>query len=376
MILHIANDYSGSTVYMNMVMELDNLSIPQIVYNPIRDTNRIGKNNIELHTANSQIVYSLILSNYTDRVFYRNKVHKIVQDIEEKIDLSKISYIHAHTWYSDGGAAYLLSLKYNIPYIVAIRNTDINLFFKYFIHERQFGKKILLNAKKIITISEVYKERILQHKSLSSIKSIIESKLIVIPNGVDEFWINNKIDFIKRSNLEQSKLLYIGKFDKGKNVVNLIKAVKKINQNSDTKLSLTLVGGGGNDETNVSELIASDSSINFEGKIFDKSVLLEIYKNHDFFVMPSKAETFGLVYVEAMLLGLPILYTANEGIDGFYKENIGEKILSCDVIEIEKKIKRMLIHQKEYTIPTDKLITNHNWKNIVQEYKKLYKLDQ
>lgn len=65
--------------------------------------------------------------------------------------------------------------------------------------------------------------------------------------------------------------------------------------------------------------------------------------------MPSKAETFGLVYVEAMLQGLPILYTKNEGIDGFYEENIGEKVISTDMEEIQIKLLKLIENTNNIT---------------------------
>src|SRR5690554_7048126 len=103
--LHITNDYSGSTVYKNLVGELDNLGISQIVYNPIKEVNRINKNNIDLEVNDSEIIYSHILNKTTDRIFYRRKIKKILKDIESKVDLTKVRFIHAHTWYSDGGVA-------------------------------------------------------------------------------------------------------------------------------------------------------------------------------------------------------------------------------------------------------------------------------
>ena len=115
MILHITNDYSGSTVYKNLVGELDNLGLSQIVYNPIKEESRVGKNKIELNVKGSEIIYSHILNKTTDRIFYKQKIKKILKDIKSKVDFSKIKMIHAHTWYSDGGVAYLLSKKYNIP---------------------------------------------------------------------------------------------------------------------------------------------------------------------------------------------------------------------------------------------------------------------
>ncbi|MDM1073319.1 glycosyltransferase family 4 protein [Empedobacter brevis] len=376
MVLHITNDYSGSTVYKNMMMELDKLDIEQIVYNPVRDASRIGKNQVCLLSKNSKIIYSHILTKYSDRIIYKKKIQKIVKDIESKVDMTKVTFIHAHTWYSDGGAAYILSQKYKIPYIVAIRNTDLNLFFRYFIHERNFGKKILKNAKKIITISEVYKNRILESPKLSSIKKDLLDKLIVIPNGVDPFWIDNKSENKKNSQAKEFKLLYVGKFDKGKNVLNLVKAVKEINTKGKYSVVLTLVGGEGNDEKNILKDIKEVDQISFLGKILDKSKLLDIMRDNDIFAMPSKAETFGLVYVEAMLQGLPILYTENEGIDGFYDENIGEKVTKSDVSEIELKVIKLIENYNQYQIPTNKLVINHDWKRIAVKYQELYLLDE
>src|SRR5690554_389771 len=98
MILHITNDYSGSTVYMNLISELDNLGISQIVYNPIRDLNRIGKNAIDFKTEGSKIIYSPILNYHIDRLLYPWKIKKILKDVQKHIDFSEISFIHAHTW--------------------------------------------------------------------------------------------------------------------------------------------------------------------------------------------------------------------------------------------------------------------------------------
>ena len=152
-VLHISNDYTGSKVYKNLVSELDKLCLQQFVYTPIRDENKNGENDIEFKTIGSKIIYSQILNYHLDRIFYRRKIKKILNDIESKIDFSEIDIIHAHTWYSDGGVAYLLHKKYNIPYIITIRNTDLNLFQKYLIHERGFEMNILKNAMNIVLIA-------------------------------------------------------------------------------------------------------------------------------------------------------------------------------------------------------------------------------
>lgn len=375
LILHITNDFSGSTVYKNLCSELDNIGLPQIIYSPVKEKNRIGKNQTDLNIKYSKLIYSHILNRFSDRIFYKKKIRKIVADIEKKVDITKITIIHAHTWYSDGGVAYLLSKKYNIPYIVAIRNTDLNLFQKYMFFERGFGKKILANANNIILISASYKNRILELSSLRAIKHELLSKLIIIPNGIDSFWIKNYFEKKSKNNNDIFNLLFIGKFTRGKNILALQLAVKEINRIQKI-VHLHLIGGEGGAHKEVLKLVSlNQESMTFHGKILDLIQLKKHFENADIFAMPSKRETFGLVYVEALLQGLPILYTANEGIDGFYEEKIGEKVKVGNVEEIKDRLLQLMENYETYCIPSQKLIENHDWKKIAIKYRDLYNLN-
>lgn len=363
-----------------MIGELDELGVLQIVYNPIRDQAKIDKNKINLHIEESQIIYSQILNKNLDRVFYRKKIEKIVRDIETKIDLSKIDLIHAHTWYSDGGVAYLLHKKYRIPYIVAVRNTDLNVFYKYLPHERKFGRKILDGAKKIILISASYKNRLLELSALRNDKQSVFDKLIVIPNGVDKFWIRNAKEAIVKEVNGIFNFLYIGKFDRGKNVVALQQAIVKLNnlhKVDDSLFMLHLVGGGGGDQQKVSRLIKEyPEFFKFYGPIYDREKLIKVFEKSHVFVMPSRKETFGLVYVEAMLQGLPILFTKNEGIDGFYADDIGEAVIRGNSSEIADKLACLYDNYSKYKLNTSLIIENHDWTNIACIYQKIYEESQ
>lgn len=364
MILHITNDYSGSTVYKNLVKALDDLEVPQIVYNPIREANRIGKNQISFRNPNCKIIYAHIL-NKLDRVLYKKKINKIVKDIEAKVDLSKITFIHAHTWYSDGGVAYLLAKKHNIPFINAVRSTDLNVFYKYLIHQRSFGKKILQSSQQVVLINNA------SNAIMHQIDRTIDNKLKIIPNGVDSFWIENHQSKIKKST-NTLKLLYVGTFIKRKNLDKLIEAV--INLSTKISVSLTVVGNGNNPfAEQVKKQIKNNASlIDYKGLITNKEELLKIYRDHHAFVLPSKSETFGLVYIEALTQGLPIVFVKEEGVDGIYEEAIGEKLSEPSVQEIENKILLLNKENEKYTIPTAKIVENHNWNLIAKKYKEIY----
>ncbi len=369
MILHISNDYSGSTVYKNLIAELDNLAINQIVYNPIRDNNRIGKNKIDFKVKNSKIIYSYILNNSTDRFFYKNKINKITKDIESKVDLSKITFIHAHTWYSDGGVAYLLHKKYNIPFIIAIRSTDLKVHYKYFIHYRKFGLSILNKAKKIIVIGKHHQNFLENHIKANQ---NISQKVRFLPNGVESFWIENAKKF-NPSFVDQFKIIYVGTFIKRKKLVELQEAIIDIATNENLKCELHIVGGGGDrSETILNNINNYPHLFKYHGKIHDQKELLNLYNACHLFAMPSISETFGLVYVEALLQGKPILFTHNEGIDGLYKEIIGEKVISCEISEIKNKLMILFSNYDSYHIPTNKLLENHNWQKIALKYQEIY----
>lgn len=372
-ILHIANDYAGSTVYKNLVCELDQLDVQQTIYTAMRDKNKIGSNEINLQVKGSKIIYSAILNWHLDRVLYPLKIIKILKDIQSKVDFSQIQCIHAHTWYSDGGVAYFLSKKYNIPFVVTIRNTDLNLFQEKLFYLRPFGRKVLMSAKQIFLITLSYEKRVLNQNSLKNVKLQIQDKIKIIPNGVNSYWIENSFFKSPRKISNVFNVLYVGRFTSGKQVPMLQEAIIHLNNELSQRIILHIVGEGGKDEYKVVELVEKHPNVfKYYGQIKDKHKLLSVFRSCDIFAMPSRYETFGLVYIEAMLQGLPILYTEGEGIDGFYSEKIGEKIKNHTVEEIKIKIKTMIVEFEEYLIPLEKIKKNHDWKVIAKEYLEMY----
>lgn len=379
MILHISNDYSGSTVYMNLVSEQDKLGVDQMVYTPIRDFNKLNVHAVEFIQCKSKIIYSLILNKHIDRIFYPYKIFKIYRDIQKKINFSNIDIIHAHTWYSDGGVAYFLSKKYNIPFVFSIRSTDLNVFHKKIFYLRFFGSNIIKSAKSIFLISESYKDKVLNESSLKNVKATLKSKIHVVPNGIDKYWLDNTCKSKKYSSEDKFRhrvdLIYVGTFIPRKHLLLIQQAVISINKEfSDFSVHLNIVGGGGKHEEQVLDFVKRfPGYFTYHGKIYDKDALRDLYRSCDFFVMPSSSETFGLVYVEAMTQGLPILYSHGEGIDGFYSDDIGEKVLMPSVAEIKNKIIKMIENKSKYSIPSALIKTNHNWSEIAKKHIDIYR---
>lgn len=365
-ILHICNDYSYSRVYKNLYQEVDRLGITQTVYHPLRDKANTGKNSVRFLEKNSQLIYSKFLIKPYHRILFRLKISSTFNDLEKQVDLKSIHIQYPTTLFTDGAVAYKIFCKYQIPYIVAVRNTDINLFLKYRRDLIPLAHKILANAERMIFISEGLKNKFYKDSAFINYNQY-KRKTLVIPNGVDDFWLDN---LRKENDFSDKKILFVGRLDFNKNAENLIKALLDLRKKY-PEIQLSIVGGGGNNEKNIHALINENKDwITYYGSITDKTQLLTIYRDHNYFAMPSKHETFGLVYIEALSQGLPILYTKSQGVDGMFNNIIGESTLT-DIESIKTNIEQ-LISRKDYDV--DKInFALFRWNNIAKNYLEIFK---
>ncbi|MNR06186.1 UDP-D-galactose:(glucosyl)lipopolysaccharide-1,6-D-galactosyltransferase [compost metagenome] len=239
-------------------------------------------------------------------------------------------------------------------------------------HLRTYASNILEHAEKIIFISPIYFNRLFSESYFKKKKKVLQSKSLIVPNGIDFFWSSNKV-FTRNFHItEVFKLLYIGKFTKGKNVLRLVKAVEILNQKG-IKIHLNLVGGDGSEFTKVMSYINGKSQFSYHGKIYKKEELKKIFLENDIFTMPSHTETFGLVYIEALSQGIPIVYTLNEGIYGFYDRTIGEAVDSYSVVSIVSGIEKICNNYSRYNFNPQEIVDNHNWAEIAKKYLSIYR---
>lgn len=371
-ILHFSASYHVSGLYKNMIKELDKKNIKQTMYVALKDMSDANKNKIKI-ARNLDFVYSAPFKRIDSYIYY-TKINKIFKDVESKIDLNKIDLVHAHFLFSDGGVAYRLKKKYNIDYIVAIRNTDLNFFFKYGFHVRKYGVEILKNAKKIILISESYRLGRLNQYLPFKFQTEIQNKMVTLPNGIDRYWLENKVEKAKNLNLidKTVNLIFVGDLNENKNILTVLKVMESL-QNKNIKIHLKIIGDGPLKKQVESIVRDKKLSAILYGYVNSASKLRELYRTSDIFIMPSFRETFGLVYIEAMSQGLPVLYTKNEGIYGFFKEGVvGYGSEPKNVVEIERNLIKVL---KNYdSISTNALAesANFSWDKITDEYLKIY----
>ena len=380
-ILHIANSYGGTEVYKNLFTALDKAGIRQTIFVPLNAQNRQRKGNhlIDFAVEGSQIIYSTALER-RHRYLYRSKISTIVSEIERSVNVGRIDFIHGHTLCVDGVAAYRLAKKYGKPFGTAVRNTDVNNYYKVFLWERPLYNKVVKSADLLFFISPSYQKLFTEGFMSASLRREKEGCIRTIPNGVNTFFVENRSH--KPRNLSVPiKLIFISSFKKGKGLAELILATDRLRKEG-YEVSLKAIGKGlpgrGHDlqYEEKAEALAKVRSWVELTTFLPKEQLVEEMRNADIFAMPSKPETFGLVYVEALSQGLPIIYTKGQGFDGFYPEGkVGYASTFGNVEELAEKIKSIISQYADITnrISTLDLRENFDWDVIASKYVQYYK---
>ncbi len=236
-----------------------------------------------------KIVYSSTNSK-TERFGNRYSVASYGKILSTPISPSLVKYItdsdiiHLHLPNPAAELAYLLARPKGK--LVVSYHSDIVRQKKAFLLYKPIFKRILEKASAIIVAAPQMKE--------SEMLKQFQDKCIVIPYGIDT---NIKINSIKP---KKPIVLFVGRLVYYKGAEYLIKAMENIDA------ELIIVGDG----PLKNKLMQISSKPVFLGEVSDEK-LDELYNSCNVFVLPSveKSEAFGIVQLEAMLRGKPVIST-------------------------------------------------------------------
>ncbi|NLN74591.1 MAG: glycosyltransferase family 4 protein [Bacteroidales bacterium] len=316
-VLH-KNGYKISLIAVNMV------SIKSI----IKEKKIFGKNFDSSHN-NLSIKTKHIISipfcrklNLFRRNYHLKKLAKKTIFQEGKPDLT-----HLHVFYS-GGAAIWLKNQYKIPYIVT---EHFSVFARNLLRksEENFARKVYENASARIAVSMAFRD-------LLSDKFQLDFEYI--PNLV-----NLEKFYCKRKKRDKKQLVAVGKLDFNKNHSMLIDALKLLPEN----ICLSIVGDGNmqNSLNKQTKILGLEKRVKFLGSLGNEE-LPDIYQKSDIFVLPSRYETFGIVLIEAMACGLPVVATRCQGAESIVTdERLGEL---CDINVEDMSAKILKVINRNY----------------------------
>lgn len=315
--------------------------------------------------------YTLISKNHGvyDRYFFHLKHHKILKDLNRKLNIADYSIIHAHSLFSNGWVAMKAAEPFDLPFIVAVRNTDINVFFAKMMHLRKLGIKILKKAKHVIFLSDAYREHLLKTYIPAHFRDELQEKSSVIPNGIDDFWFDN-IGTARTLNPDRRlRLLQVGDLDENKNIEISLKALRLLREKH-IDASLDAVGRIRVDA--IGERVRENEHARYLGYL-SKEALLSTMRDSDLFVLPSKRESFGLVYAEAMSQGLPVIYSKGQGFDRQFEEGtVGYHVDSMNETELASRIMDIMGGYERISRNCIEKVDAFSWDVISDSYRKIY----
>lgn len=360
-ILQIANDYLGSRLYTLLFAALEKKGHTHTVFVPMKYGTDASQPKERVHVVPC--------FNDLDRVLFYRKQNTMLRWMEGNLNFKDFDLIHAHTVFSGGYAALQLHKRYGIPYIVAVRDTDVNVFFKYMVHLRKVGVEIMANAAQVIFLSPAYQKKVLERCIPDSYRQVIAQKSRVIPNGINALFLEQAVS-PRTAIHDPLRLIYVGLLNSRKNPELTIEAVKRL-RSQGKNVTLTVVGAI--KEEKYRKLLESADFVTYHDRCPQEQVIAHL-QEADMFVMPSHTETFGLVYAEAMSQGLPVLYTAGQGFDGHFPEGeVGFSVSDTDAGDLAEKILKVTAHYEILSKNAIARARRFDWDTIAQEYHELYR---
>ena len=267
------------------------------------------------------------------------------KELKKLVERENIDIIHGHYLFPAGWAAVKAGKSTNTKTYVTSHGSDMFELYKNKIFTRPLIKKVLKDADIILAVSKALKEEIINTKIPK-----IEEKVRLHWNGVDvnkfKTTKNNenkfKKELVHEFNIAADKpiILFVGNIIKRKNVDLLIEAKKHMA----TKANLVIVGDG----PYLNQLKDKAEKEYYEGNIDNvyftgsRTDVEDIMPSCDLLVLPSLSESFGLVLLEALACGKPVIGSNVGGISEIITEDVGLLIDPNDSKDLANAIDKIL----------------------------------
>ena len=250
-------------------------------------------------------------------------------------DVGKPDVIYSHyLWMNYFNAC--LGKKFHIPTVGVehwseLNRSEMNSSIK------AIGMETYPRLTKLICVSQALADRI---------NSVFGVEGSVVNNIVD---IDYNLGMKKEKTDKKVKIVSVGRLTPQKKIDDIIKALAKVDLSKDS-WELTIVGSGPLEEElkNLTQQVGLDSNIHFVGLKSHEEVC-QIYSKSDFFCLASDYETFGVVFVEAMSFGLPVIGTRCGGPEYIINKNNGLLVERGDIDGLAEAIKTMMNTYKSYS---------------------------
>jgi len=258
---------------------------------------------------------------------FKTAVDALALNLAQMKELARIDIVHTHTWYA-AMAGFLAKKLYGIPFVLTTHSLEPLRAWK----AEQLGsgyamsswmeRTAILDADAIIAVSNGTKADILR-----AYPEVDTARVHVIYNGIDlaEYRKTSATDALIRYGVDPATpyVLFVGRITRQKGVVHLVDAVKYL----PAGMQVVLCAGAPDTPEISAEMRAGVEAARAVGansaaatkivwieKMVTKPEAIQLYSNCRVFCCPSVYEPFGIINLEAMACGAPVVASAVGGI--------------------------------------------------------------
>ncbi|HEU4850399.1 MAG TPA: glycogen synthase, partial [Terrimesophilobacter sp.] len=258
-------------------------------------------------------------------------------DLQMAQDVAGADIVHSHTWYTNG-AGRLAQLLHGIPHVVTAHSLEPLRPWK----AEQLGggyrissaieENAFRNADAIIAVSDGMRRDILR-----SYPGLDESRVSVVHNGIDlDRWRPAPDEEVVRSlgiDPTRPSVVFVGRITRQKGLPYLLRAARELP--ADVQLILC-AGAPDTPEilAEVGELVSGlqqeRSGVVWLDRLLSHGELIAVLSSATVFVCPSIYEPLGIVNLEAMACGVPVVGTATGGIPEVVADGITGRLVPIE----------------------------------------------
>ncbi|TIH40761.1 glycogen synthase [Subtercola vilae] len=258
-------------------------------------------------------------------------------DLQIANDLGGADVVHSHTWYANA-AGQLGSMLHGIPHVVTAHSLEPLRPWK----AEQLGggyrlssyieKSAFESADSVIAVSNGMRNDILR-----SYPSISEDRVSVVYNGIDlEKWKPVRDDAVLAHwgiDTSRPSVVFVGRITRQKGLPYLLRAAAQLAPD----VQLVLCAGAPDTPEIMAEVTAlvhelqqTRSGVIWIPELLSQHDLSAVLTSGTVFVCPSVYEPLGIVNLEAMACGLPVVGTATGGIPEVVDEGVTGRLVQID----------------------------------------------
>ncbi len=225
--------------------------------------------------------------------------------------------VHIFFGVPDGPIGWLLKRVYGLPYIISLRGADVpsdevKRFAKQYTVLRPFIRRLWRDANALVAVSNGLRGHAQQLTP--------DLPIQVISNAID---LSQFTPSRQQETDGPTRLLYVGRFSKPKNVETLIEAADLLSRTDVGDFELELVGNG--EQRPILEHLVSERGmgrlVRFSGWV-PRDIIADCYRHADVFVTATTWEGMPNTVLEAMACGLPIVGTRASGLQDLVQESV------------------------------------------------------